>query len=45
MPVRTEIATASTRTAPRGVIETILAFLDRVAQTNARNKNYEPFGL
>ncbi|CAN7644550.1 hypothetical protein LJR231_004971 [Phyllobacterium sp. LjRoot231] len=45
MPARTEIANASTRTAPRGIIETILAFLDRVAHINARNKNNEPFGL
>ncbi|MGO4448844.1 hypothetical protein AB4Y96_07930 [Phyllobacterium sp. TAF24] len=45
MPARAEIASVTTRTAPRGLIETILAFLDRVAETNARNKNYEPFGL
>jgi hypothetical protein len=45
MPARTEIATASTRTAPRGIIETVLAFLDRVAKINARNQNSEPFGL
>lgn len=45
MPARTEIVTSANRTAPRGVIETILAFLDRVAHINARNKNHEPFGL
>jgi hypothetical protein len=45
MPARTEIAASANRTARRGVIETILAFLDRVAHINARNKNHEPFGL
>jgi hypothetical protein len=45
MPARTEIANASTRSAPRSILEAILAFLDRVARTNARNKNNEPFGL
>lgn len=45
MPARAEIANSASRTAPRGIIETILAFLDNVARTNARNKNNEPFGL
>lgn len=45
MPARAEIANIADRTAPRGIIETILAFLDSVARTNARNKNSEPFGL
>lgn len=45
MPARTEIATASTRTTPRGIIEMIFAFLDRIARINARNKNHEHFGL
>jgi len=45
MPARAEIANTVDRTAPRGIIETILAFLDSVARTNARNKNSEPFGL
>jgi hypothetical protein len=45
MPARAEIANTTDRTARRGIIETILAFLDSVARTNARNKNSEPFGL
>jgi hypothetical protein len=45
MPARTQIASVNTQTAPRGIIKMILAFLDRVAVTNARNKNNEPFGL
>ncbi|MBZ9601340.1 hypothetical protein [Phyllobacterium chamaecytisi] len=45
MPARAEIANTVDRTVPRGIIETILAFLDSVARTNARNKNNEPFGL
>jgi hypothetical protein len=45
MPARAEIANSADRTARRGIIETILAFLDSVARTNARNKNNEPFGL
>ncbi|MBA8879066.1 hypothetical protein [Phyllobacterium myrsinacearum] len=45
MPARTEIASVTTRTAPQSIIKMILAFLDRVAVTNARNKNHEPFGL
>jgi hypothetical protein len=45
MPARAEIANAADRTAPRGIIETILAFLDNIARKNARNENSEPFGL
>ncbi len=45
MPARAEIANTTDHTARRGIIETILAFLDSVARTNARNKNGEPFGL
>ena len=45
MPARAEIANSADRTTRRGIIETILAFLDSVARTNARNKNNEPFGL
>ncbi|MET3794067.1 hypothetical protein [Aquamicrobium terrae] len=29
----------------KSLIKTILAFLDQVAEKNARNRNYEPFGL
>lgn len=29
----------------KGLIEMVLAFLDDVAEKNARNRNYEPFGL
>lgn len=29
----------------KSLIEMALAFLDDVAEKNARNRNYEPFGL
>ncbi|PWJ83790.1 hypothetical protein C7441_108184 [Pseudaminobacter salicylatoxidans] len=39
------ITTSNVRKGNKGIIETVLAFLDKVAERNARNKNYEPFGL
>jgi len=39
------ISGSDVRKGGKGIIEAVLAFLDKVAESNARNRNYEPFGL